>query len=385
MAYRAQTRLICLWLCLATPTVSRAADPADEITSCLSHLKRGVNLPGWFWLNDQPVAELNERYSDQDLQRIKRLGLSYVRVPIDMANLLDEGAPSLLAAERLELLQRGLRKIQSYQLAMIVDIHSISQRDGGSNYSGPLGSDPGFTDRFCRFWTSLARQLSHFDPEWLVLEPMNEPVFAGQEEKWAVIQQRIIAAVRLGAPRHTILATGPRWSALDALLELEPLEDPNLIYNFHFYEPHLFTHQGATWSTDWLPALRNIPYPSSPSIMRAVIEKQQEERVVRHLREYGEQQWNSHKIMQRMRAAATYAERHGVTVLCNEWGCYRRFCSAEARCAWLTDVRSALETFDIGWCMWEWDGGFGLMNRDQGRPVADSDVVKALALNAKVD
>jgi len=45
----------------------------------------------------------------------------------------------------------------------------------------------------------------------------------------------------------SILATGVQWSNLDTLLELKPLKDHNIIYNFHFYEPHIFTHQGASW------------------------------------------------------------------------------------------------------------------------------------------
>jgi endoglucanase len=35
------------------------------------------------------------------------------------------------------------------------------------------------------------------------------------------------------------------------LLALQPLADGNVIYNFHFYEPHEFTHQGANWGEAW--------------------------------------------------------------------------------------------------------------------------------------
>jgi len=43
----------------------------------------------------------------------------------------------------------------------------------------------------------------------------------------------------------------------------EPLRDPNIIYNFLFMSPHIFTHQGATGRI-LLHWLRGVRYPSSP-------------------------------------------------------------------------------------------------------------------------
>ena len=133
---------------------------------------------------------------------------------------------------------------------MVVDLHSISQREGGSNYSGPLGEDEKFTETFIQFWSRFAKHLSRHDPERVFLEPMNEPVFRQKEDQWPPIQERVIQAIRENAPRHTILATGASWSNIHTFVKLTPLADKNIIYNFHFYEPHIFTHQGATWSSD---------------------------------------------------------------------------------------------------------------------------------------
>lgn len=41
-------------------------------------------------------------------------------------------------------------------------------------------------------------------------------------------------AIREGAPNHTIIATGARYSDDDDLLSIEPLHDSNVIYTFHF-------------------------------------------------------------------------------------------------------------------------------------------------------
>jgi aryl-phospho-beta-D-glucosidase BglC (GH1 family) len=360
-------------------TIAVEIDGVSEVR--LARLAKGINLPSWFWLNRGPVVELERRYPDADFQLIVKLGFTHVRVPIDMANVYDSTQPDFLNKANLPYLDRGIRKILSHDLAIIIDLHSISQKEGGSNYSGPLGQDEDFTDTFCRFWTSFARHLSQFDPDWVILEPMNEPVLSGKEETWPPVQKKVIAAIRKGAPKHSILATGARWSNLETLLELEPLNDHNIIYNFHFYEPHIFTHQGASWSSDWVKPLRAIPYPSSPEAVKDLIEKYSDEKITRNIRRYGEQRWNTQKIEGRMKDASKWAKKHSVKIICNEWGTYKRYCPPKYRVAWLRDVRKSCEKFNIGWCMWTFDGSFGVVNRENGKAVVDKDVAAALGLN----
>jgi endoglucanase len=347
----------------------------------IARLAKGINIPSWFWLNRGPVDELEKRYPDADFQLIKKLGFTNVRVPIDMANVYDKSQSDFLNKTNLPYLDRGIRKILSYELAIIIDLHSISQKEGGSNYSGPLGQDETFTDTFCRFWASFARHLSQFDPDWVILEPMNEPVLSGKEENWPPVQRKVIVAIRNGAPKHSILATGARWSNLDTLLELEPLKDQNIIYNFHFYEPHIFTHQGASWSSNWVKPLRDIPYPSSPEAVKDLIGKYADERIANNIKRYGEQRWNAEKIENRMKRASEWAKKHGVRIICNEWGTYKRYCPPKYRVAWLQDVRESCEKFGIGWCMWTFDGSFGVVDRENEKVVVDKDAAKALGLN----
>jgi aryl-phospho-beta-D-glucosidase BglC (GH1 family) len=368
---------------LTAPSVARSSDTGGVSELRIARLAKGINIPGWFWLNQGSVDELDERYPDSDFRLMKKLGFTNVRIPIDMANVYDESQPDLLSRANLPYLDRGIRRILSFGLAIIIDLHSISQKEGGSNYSGPLGQDEAFTDTFCRFWASFARHLSQFDLDWVMLEPMNEPVLSGKEANWPPVQKKVIAAIRKSAPKHSILATGAQWSNLDTLLELEPLKDKNIIYNFHFYEPHIFTHQGASWSSDWVKPLRDIPYPSSPEAVKHLIGKYADERIAKNIRRYGEQRWNTEKVEDRMKLASEWAGKHGAKVICDEWGAYKRYCPSKGRTSWLRDVRESCEEFAIGWCMWTFDGSFGLVNRENEEVVVDEDVAKALGLNVE--
>ncbi|MGB4705331.1 MAG: cellulase family glycosylhydrolase, partial [Candidatus Saccharicenans sp.] len=219
--------------------------------------------------------------------------------------------------------------------------------------------------------------------DWLIVEPMNEPVFLGEENRWPPIQKVLIARIRAKLPRHTILATGAFWSSLSTLLELEPLEDPGIWYCFHFYEPHIFTHQGAHWSSELVKKLRKVPYPSSPEAVKEAMALVQEEYLKKALEAYGEERWDFARIERRIRQAADWASRHGVRLICNEFGAYRIYCPPAARVAWVRDVRSALEKYGISWAMWEFDGSFGLVYRKGNKAIPDRKLAQALGLNVK--
>ena len=102
-----------------------------------------------------------------------------------------------------------------------------------------------------------------------------------------------------------------------------------------------------------------------------------------YLRDYGEQGWKGQKIEAEILKAVAWAEKYGVRLLCNEFGAYRDYCLPPFRQAWIRDVRLALEKYQIGWAMWEFDGSFGLVFRENGRAVVDKDIVSALGLKLR--
>ncbi|MHC4559173.1 MAG: cellulase family glycosylhydrolase, partial [Planctomycetota bacterium] len=152
-----------VFACVLNKPLEAIASETNGISEVrIARLAKGMNIPSWFWLNRGPIDELEKRYPDADFQLIVKLGFTHVRIPIDMANVYDNSQPDFLNKANMPLLDRGIRKILSYKLSIIIDLHSISQKEGGSNYSGPLGQDETFTDTFCHFWTSFAQHLSQF-------------------------------------------------------------------------------------------------------------------------------------------------------------------------------------------------------------------------------
>ena len=82
-----------------------------------------------------------------------------------------------------------------------------------------------------------------------------------------------------------------------------------------------------------------------------------------------------------MDAVAAWGKKNDVPLICNEFGVHRPVAPADSRMRWIHDVRTALEDDGIGWTMWDYRGGFGVVWKENGKPAkVDDAVVEALGL-----
>ena len=65
------------------------------------------------------------------------------------------------------------------------------------------------------------------------------------------------------------------------------------------------------------------------------------------------------------------AKETGLQLYCGEWGCYPTV-PRESLIQWYKDVRFILEKNDIAWTNWDYQGGFGIVDRDKNsQPIED--------------
>jgi endoglucanase len=346
-----------------------------DLAARFGRLRRGVNLSHWFsQAANYTKAHLETHTTAQDIALIKSMGFDHVRFPVEPAPLLNETPdPSILNATYLQYFDNALDMILAAGLAVVVDIHPSEE------FKLRMNRDERNTEAFGMFWRTFAVHLARRNPDFVFLEVINEPMVE-DAYRWYGIQGKLIASIRAGAPNHTIIASGHRWSGLYEMLFLKPYSDANVIYNFHFYEPFPFTHQGATWAGPNLPFYKNVPYPSSPEAVKLLLDTIQDEPAKYNLLRYGEDNWNASRIERELGVAATWAAKHRVYITCNEFGAFRKFAKPADRAAWLHDMRMALEKHGIGWTMWDYAGGFAIVNKTSGQAQRDPELLKALGL-----
>lgn len=364
-------------LCLGESGVAAAAPSGGTAERRLAHLRRGINISDWLAQVGDPAGYSKEHFdtaiTPHDLDLIQAMGFDHVRLSVDPRPMFHARQADQMGPEDLQYLDAAVKMILDRGLALEIEIFA----DG--EFKQKLATDDEFVEQFADFWRALARHYASLDADRVFFEILNEP--EGRDRyRWYGVEAKLAAAIREGAPEHTIIAAGAHWSDDDDLVFLEPLRDPNVIYAFHFYESHLFTHQGATWSANYWHELKGVPYPSTPENVQAAAAEVSDAVHRLAVVRYGLDRWNAARIDAEIGQVAAWAEHWGVPVICNEFGVYRKNAEPKDRAAWLTDVRTALEKRGIGWAMWEYHGGFGVVTSENGQPVPDASTLRALGL-----
>ena len=371
-------RCLVLVVLAAMPALAqnRAADLQTAFTRA-QHLKRGINASQWFAQSPRDYsAARTDRYTDAaDITLIAKLGFDNVRLSVDAAPLeqYPRGEDGL-NAEFLSRLDKAVDTMLADGLAVQIDLHP----EGA--YKQQLRTSSDSVDRLVMLWRRLAGHYATRDPERVFFEIMNEPE-VNDPYRWAGIQARVAAAIREAAPKNTIIATGPNYSDIQDLLTQHPLSDGNVIYNFHFYDPHTFTHQGAGWGVGWWSYTHGIPYPADESSMAETVKEVPDAADRFALEEYWLDRWDGHRIRLTIDEAAAWGRQNNVPLICNEFGAFREHTDAQSRMHWIRDVRTALEADGIGWAMWDYRGNFGVVWKEDGQSAkVDEQVIEALGL-----
>ncbi len=224
---------------LAAQTAGRGSFPgsiSSVLASRLAHLQRGINISGWFAQVYDQRGYTKEHFQSwttaQDIALIHSMGFDHVRLSVDPRPMMMNHRPDEIPADYLSYLDAAVRMVLDQGLAVVIDLHPDSE------FKARLAKDDSFVQECADFWRALARHYSTWDAERVFFEILNEPEMSDRY-RWYGVQAKLAAAIREGAPQYTMIAAGARWSNDDELVFLEPLRDSNVIYNFHFYDPHV--------------------------------------------------------------------------------------------------------------------------------------------------
>jgi endoglucanase len=347
-------------------------------------LAKGVNLSNWFNDYSDP-ARFAGHFSLSTLQLIKSSGFTYVRIPIGVTILFNAAHPEQLNAANLPYVDAAVDNCIKAGLGVTINLHAW-QNDADMQ----LANDAAFSDKMAAYWKAVATYFKKYPAAKLFFEVYNEPhaSAAGFTTQgygwWQPVQGKMISAIREATAGHSIIVGGEGWNSIAGLTQLTPYTQEHIIYNFHFYDPFLFTHQGASWA-GWQPAIdaRNVPYPSSPEALAPVIANSSNAALNNELQWYGAQRYNIDSLDKWIKVAYDWAKNKNVKLIANEFGSYKPYAPRQSRLNFLRDVRTVFDKYKIGWAMWECDEDFGWITYPAGNrnnPVADLEVLQALGL-----
>lgn len=207
--------------------------------------EHGINLGGWLSQCDHTKDRYENFIKQADIETISRWGMDHIRVPVDYD--LVETADGAYKEEGFGYLQRIIDWCGANGLNMVLDLHKTYgfSFDAGEKEAGFFDNEA-YQERFYKLWEQFAGRFGKY-ADRVAFELLNEVTDKEYCEKWNEISARCIERVRAICPDVYILIGGYYNNSVEALKDLRPPVDDRIVYNFHCYEPVIFTHQGAYW------------------------------------------------------------------------------------------------------------------------------------------
>jgi hypothetical protein len=146
---------------------------------------------------------------------------------------------------------------------------------------------------------------------------------------WLTFFEEIRFEVRTQSSKFIVFSPGPWGKSVGYKNILKPFEDTAIIYNFHFYEPHAYTHQMIKG---------NKKQYSYPGMINGT-------------------HWDIEKIQERMDIFSHWREKHNVKyALVGEFSAVRW---AENNDVYINDVIKSLEERNISWAYFAYNSWLG--------------------------
>lgn len=217
--------------------------------------QRGVNFGGWISQCPYNKEHYESFIHEEDVKNVAEWGLDHIRLPIDYEVI--DGIEGDGTCEGIIYVDHMVEWCEKYGLNLILDMHRVP---GYAFYDGEkncLFGNPEMEERFIRIWEAIATRYQR-RVDTVAFELLNE-IVEETPERWNSLARRTVQAIRKITPLSKIVIGGIQWNSAKTVKYLDAPYDENIVYNFHFYEPFLFTHQAASWIEEMPKEKRTYP------------------------------------------------------------------------------------------------------------------------------
>lgn len=322
--------------------------------------KKGVNLGGWLsQYGEFNLTHFKTFIIEEDIKRIADWGLDHIRLPIDYPILEDDESPFNHKEEGFQYIDNCLSWCKKYNLNLILDLHKAPGY-GFFEQNNTLFDEEIMQERFIGIWKKIAKRYSHEDNN-LMYELLNE-VVEKSSDRWNSLYSKVVKEIRKIDLKRYILVGCNTYSAAKELKNLVRLKDDNIIYNIHFYEPYIFTHQRMKW----VDILREFDMPLEyPGVVTGIEEFIRNHPQYKIMRQLAGLNMNKSLLKSYLNEAIEFENKYNVSVYCGELGAVADMDIA-SRLSWHRDVIDILNDAGIGYAVWNYKGmDFDLVDNDE--------------------
>ncbi len=322
--------------------------------------QKGVNLGGWLSQADEKTKEHYDTFIvKSDIEKIAGWGCDHVRLPVDY--IVIEGEDGSMLEYGYTYIDSCIKWCKEYGLNVLIDMHNTF----GYTFD-PLAvgddkeiffHDAALQDRFYTMWDRISKRYG--SEKIVAFELLNEVISPDVKDDWNAIADKTVDVIRKNAPDSFIVIGGVRYNNVTSVPTLNPPKDDRIVYNFHCYEPMIFTHQRAHWM-DNMPKDITVTYPATTKEYAeqsrvfaddwagAIMKMKVGETGVDYFAELFE-------------PAVEAAEKNNAPLYCGEYGVIDQ-APAPSTINWLKDIHQAFEKYGIGRSLWVYkEKDFGIV------------------------
>ncbi len=312
---------------------------------------KGINLTNWFQSESPQTIQFN-KFTKQDIEEIKSLGADVIRLPINL-HYMTSGSPDYtLDPLFVYMLDQVIDWAEELKINLILDNHTFDVAQSTSIH---------IDSALIPVWSNIAERYKSRS-KYIYYEILNEP-HGIADSTWNRIQLLTLHAIRKIDTIHTIIVGPAGWNSYNNLSAMPVYEDTNLIYTFHFYDPFVFTHQGAGWADPSMVTLSNVPFPYNSALMPLCPDTLKGTWIEGSLNNYKNEGTVSN-VQRLLNIADNFQKSRHVKLYCGEFGVLMNNAPDSDRTYWYKTVREYLESKNIAWTTWDYKAGFGLFKKE---------------------
>jgi len=231
----------------------------------------------------------------------------------------------------LEECDKALEACEKYGIKVLVDLHTPpgGRVDGGVCR---MFQEEQYQDKLVQVWDKIARRYKDRKIVYAydLLNEAVEGTVADGLLDWRDLATKAAKAIRAVDPGKPVVFEPSPWGGPDGFDVLEPLDLDRVIYSFHMYRPHNFTHQGVYNDKT------GIAYPS----------------------QIDGEIWDKERLREEMLPAIEFQEAFNVQIYVGEFSVIR-WAPGQSGYNYLSDVTDLFEQYQWDWSYHayrEWDG-----------------------------
>ncbi len=209
---------------------------------------KGIAFGNEVW-SDNALPETH--HTEEDFARVKSMNMNVIRFYLNYKTFENDNAPYQYKQAGWAWIDKNIAWAKKHGIYLILNIH-VPQGGFQSQGNGDaLWNVAENQNRLTALWKAIAQRYKE-EKQIIGFGLVNEPIPTSSKQQWQQLAQRTTNEIRLVDTKHIIFIERciavKGVSQEDADLNFPIINDKNIVYEFHTYDPFIYTHQLFTWA-----------------------------------------------------------------------------------------------------------------------------------------